>query len=139
MIFPISINEVELISHRMAKEMLRWNEPIPEFNTRYPNVLESCLSTPFQTYSKRNLYHGLVSQAAVLFYLMIKNHPFQNGNKRVAITTLFVFLSKNGRWIRVDSQELYNFAVWVAGSPPAFRDEVNAAIEKFLKKNIVDK
>lgn len=138
MIFPISINEVELISHRMAKRMLRWNEPIPDFATRYSNVLESCLSVPFQTYNKRNLYHGLVPQAAVLFYLMIKNHPFQNGNKRVAITTLFVFLSKNGKWIRVDSQELYNFAVWVASSPPAFRGEVVAAIEKFLKKTIVD-
>lgn len=138
MIFSISINEVELISHRMAKKMLCWNEPIPDFNTRYPNVLESCLSVPFQTYNKRNLYHGLVPQAAVLFYLLIKNHPFQNGNERAAITTLFVFLSKNGKWIRVDSQELYNFAVWASSSPPAFRGEVVAAIEKFLKKTIVD-
>lgn len=138
MILPISIDEVELISHRLAKRMLRWDEPIPDFNTRYPNILESCLSVPFQTYNKRNLYHGLIPQAAILFYLMIKNHPFQNGNKRVAITTLFVFLFQNGKWIRVDSQELYNFAVWVASSPPAFREEVMAAIEKFLKKTIVD-
>lgn len=139
MIFPISLNEVELISHRMAKKMLRWDEPIPDFSTRYPNILESCLSVPFQTYNKRNLYHGLVSQASILFYLMVKNHPFQNGNKRVAITTLFVFLAKNGKWVKIDSQELYNFTVWVASSPPDFRDEVMAAIEKFLRKNIVDK
>lgn len=139
MILKISVEEVELISHRMAKEMMSWSEPIPDFSTRYDNILESCLSTPFQTYNKRNLYHGLVSQAAILFYLMIKNHPFQNGNKRIAVTTLFVFLSKNGKWLRADNQELYNFALWVASSPSTFRDEVVSAIEKFIKKNIVDK
>ncbi len=123
----------------MAKEMMSWNEPIPEFSTRYPNILESCLYTPFQTYNKRNLYKGLVAQASILFYLMIKNHPFQNGNKRIAITTLFVFLSKNGKWLRVENQELYNFAVWVASSPSDFREEVVTAIEKFIRKNIVDR
>jgi len=137
MIFKVTVEEIELIAHRMAKEMMSWDEPIPDFSTRYPNVLESCLAVPFQTYSRRDLYPGLIKKAAILFYLMVKNHPFQNGNKRVAITTLFVFLSKNGRWIRADSQELYNFAVWVASSPATFREEILAAAEKFLKKNIV--
>ncbi|HOX41537.1 MAG TPA: type II toxin-antitoxin system death-on-curing family toxin [bacterium] len=138
MIFRISINEVELVAHRMARELLRWDEPIPDFSTRYPNVLESCLSAPFQTYDKRSLYPTLIDQASILFYLIIKNHPFQNGNKRIAITTLFYFLSKNGKWVEVENQELYNFAVWVASSPPQFRDETLSAIKKFIKKNIVD-
>ena len=38
---------------------------------------------------------------------------------------------------RVDLQELYNFAVWVAASPPQFKDEVVKATEKFLKSHIV--
>ena len=138
MIFKISVFEVELIAFRMAKESLKWDEPIPDFQTRYPNILESCLSVPFQTYNKRSLYKGLIAQAGVLFYLMIKNHPFQNGNKRVAITTLFQFLNKNGKWIRIDSQELYNFAVWVASSPAEFREETLSAIKKFIRRNIVD-
>ncbi len=139
MVLRISIQEVELLSHRMAKEMLKWDEPIPGFETRFPNVLESCIYTPFQTYNKRNLYHGLIAQASILFYLMIKNHPFQNGNKRIAITTLFVFLSKNGKWVKVESESLYQFAVWVASSPAQFKDEVLASIEKFIKKNMVDR
>jgi death-on-curing family protein len=138
MIFKISVFEIELIAFRMAKESLKWDEPIPDFATRYPNVLESCLSVPFQTYNKRSIYKGLIAQAGVLFYLMIKNHPFQNGNKRVAITTLFHFLNKNGKWIRIDSQELYNFAVWVASSPAEFREETLSAIKKFIRRNIVD-
>lgn len=138
MIFRISISEVEMIAHRMAKKLLDWNEPIPEFSSRYPNALESCLAVPFQTFNKRNLYKGLSEQAAVLFYLMIKNHPFQNGNKRVAITTLFYFLYKNGRWIEIENQELYNFAVWVASSPAPFREETLSALKKFLRKSMVD-
>jgi len=134
----ITVKEVEYIAFQLAQQMLAFDEPIPDFSTRFPNILESCLATPFQRFSKKNLYPGLISKASVLFYLMIKNHPFQNGNKRIAMTTLFVFLYKNKKWIKVDSQELYNFTVWVAQSPPQFKDEVFNATEKFLKTNVVN-
>jgi len=138
MIFKISVEEIELIAHRMAKEMMSWDEPIPDFSTRYPNVLESCLATPFQSFARKDLYPTLAKKAAILFYLMIKNHPFQNGNKRIAVTTLFTFFRKNSKWLSVDNQELYNFAVWVASSPAEFQEEILAAAEKFIKKNLVE-
>jgi len=69
--------------------------------------------------------------------LLIKNHPFQNGNKRIAMTTLFVFLYKNRKWLKVDEKELYNFAIWVAQSPARLKDEVAKGIEKFLKTYLV--
>ncbi len=134
----ISVAEVEYIAFRLAKEMLSFNEPIPDFSTRYPNILESCLATPFQSFSGKSLYPGLIARASILFYLMIKNHPFQNGNKRIAMTTLFVFLYKNKKWLKVDTQELYNFTVWVAQSPRKVKEEVVKAIEKFFKVHIVN-
>ncbi len=134
----ITVKEVEYIAFKLAKEWLAFNEPIPDFSTRFPNILESCLATPFQSFSKKTLYPGLISKASVLFYLMIKNHPFQNGNKRIAITALFVFLYKNKKWIKVDSQELYNLTVWVAQGPPQFKDETLKATEKFLKTHVVN-
>ena len=133
----ITLKEVEYIAFRLAKEMLAFDEPIPDFSTRFPNILESCLAVPFQSFAKKSLYPTLVSKAAILFYLLIKNHPFQNGNKRIAMTALFVFLFKNGKWIRVDSQELYNFTVWVAQSPRIVKDETVKATEKFLKTHLV--
>lgn len=133
----ITVKEVEYTAFRMAQELLAYNEPIPDFSTRFPNILESCLATPFQTFSGKSLYPGLVSKASILFYLMIKNHPFQNGNKRIAMTTLFVLLHKNGKWLKVDTQELYNFTVWVAQSPRRVKEEVVKAIEKFLKAHMV--
>lgn len=87
----IFIVEVEYLAFRLAKETMDFNEPIPDFSTRFPNILESCLAVPFQRFSQKSLYKGLIEKAAILFYLMIKNHPFQNGNKRIAMTTLFYF------------------------------------------------
>lgn len=134
----ITMADVEYVAHRLAKELLAYNEPIPDFGTRYPNVLEQCLVAPFQTFDEKHLYSGLIGKASILFYLMIKNHPFKNGNKRVAMATLFYFLFRNKKWIRVDDRELYNFARWVAESNALLKDETVAAIEKFLKAYIVD-
>lgn len=134
----INVKEVEYIAFRLAKEILSFNEPIPDFSTRFPSILESCLSVPFQTFLGKTPYPSLISKASILFYLAIKNHPFQNGNKRIAMTTLFVFLYKNSKWIKVDTQELYNFTMWIAQSPPGAKDETVKAIEKFLNRHAVN-
>jgi len=67
----ITVKEVEYIAFKLAQEMLAFNEPIPDFSTRFPNILESCLATPFQTFSGKSPYPGFLSKASILFYLMI--------------------------------------------------------------------
>lgn len=138
MVKALSIGEVQYIAHSLAKQLMDWDEPIPPFPTRCPHKLESCIAVPFQTFGKRDLYKGLFIKASVLFYLLIKNHPFQNGNKRIAVTTLLVFLYKNQKWLKVDNQELYNFALWVAESVPLVKNQTVEAIEAFLKKYSID-
>lgn len=134
----INITEVELIAFRLAKELLGENEPIPEFSTRFPNLLESCLAVPFQKFSRKDVYPSLIDKAAVLYYLMVKNHPFQNGNKRIATMTLLMFLFKNKRWIEVDNTEFYNFSMWVAQSPAKLKDAVLDGIKKFIRTYLVN-
>ncbi len=132
----LSLKEVEYLSFRLAHETMSFNEPIPDFSTRLPNILESCLATPFQTFGGKSLYTSFLAKASILFYLLIKNHPFQNGNKRIAMTTLFLFLHKNKKWLKVDTQELYNFSVWVASSPPKLNKETVKAVEKFIGTHV---
>jgi death-on-curing family protein len=134
----ITIADVEYLAFRLAKEHLAFDEPIPDFSTRLPNVLESCVITPFQIFSGKTLYPTLVAKASILFYLMIKNHPFQNGNKRIAITTLLTFLFSNNKWLKADAQELYNFTVWVAQSPSEFKKQVVEAIHQFIGDHLVN-
>lgn len=134
----LTIEDIGFLAFTLAKERMSWNEPIPDFSTRYPHKLESCILTPFQTFGKKQLYKSLIDKASILFYLLIKNHPFQNGNKRIAVTTLLVFLFNNKKWLKLSNQELYNFAVWVAQSPSKLKDETVAAITSFIKKQMID-
>jgi len=138
MIKEITIKDVEYVAFVLARKHMTYNEPIPDFITRFPNVLESCLITPFQKFERKPFYKGLAGKTAILFYLMIKNHPFQNGNKRIAMTALFLFLRKNNKWLKVDQKELYNFAVWVAESNPKLKDETVQAIIRFLNTYLIN-
>ncbi|MCK4540075.1 type II toxin-antitoxin system death-on-curing family toxin [Candidatus Parcubacteria bacterium] len=138
MIKRLSVDAVKYSAHSLAIKSMSWNEPIPEFSSRFSNILESCINAPYQRYGGKDLYKGLIEKAAILFYLMIKNHPFQNGNKRIAVTTLLLFLYINNKWIKVDNTELYNLAVWIAQSPSDAKDEMVIFIFKFIKKHIFD-
>lgn len=134
----VSIADVEYVAYALASKTMSWDEPIPKFSTRFENSLERCIEAPFQSFGGRQLYPGLIKKVSILFYLMVKNHPFQNGNKRIAMTTTFYFLYKNKKWLEVDNQELYNFARWVAESNPKLKDETLSAVEKFFSVYLTD-
>src|ERR1035437_5643660 len=128
----LDVIEIEYVAHRLAQELMEYGEPIPPFNTRYPDKLESCLKTPFQTFHKKSLYPTFEMKAAMLFYLLIKNHPFQNGNKRVAVVTLLYFLDKNGRMFDVDNKLLYEFSREIAASDAKDKNPVVSSIRNFI-------
>jgi death on curing protein len=135
---PVTVSEVEYLAFKLAKKQMEWDEPIPDFGTHYPGKLESCLANAFQSYNKRDLYPSLIDKAAIIFYQMVKNHPFLNGNKRIAVTTLFTFLFLNNKWLKVNNEELYQIALWTAESPPRTKDGVVLAVKDFIKNNIID-
>lgn len=68
---PITIAEIEYTAFRLAEKFMTWDEPIPNFGSRFPNILEGCLSQPFVRFDKKDLYRGIISKASILFYLMI--------------------------------------------------------------------
>jgi len=131
----ITISDVEQIAFTLARELMTYDEPIPDYATRFPNVLESCLAAPFQWFAGRSLYRGLISKSSMLFYLMVKNHPFQNGNKRIAITTLLVFLYLNNKWLYVGIQDFYDFSTRIAASRAEDKPIVVQEIKKFIKEH----
>ena len=134
----LSLQEVEQVAFELARRHLEFDEPIPDFTSRFPGVLESCLAVPFQRFHHHDAYPTLVAKAGILFYLLIKDHPFQNGNERIAITTLLVFLHKNGKWLKVDMDELYQFTLQVAQSKPQDKSFVLAAINWLVSRHMVN-
>lgn len=131
----LSVADVEYVTFRLAKETMEWDEPIPAFETRFPEKLEGAINAPFLTFDKKALYRGVLGKAAALFYFMIKDHPFQNGNKRIAIATLLYFLYSNGWWLNVSNDALYEFAKSVANSSPTLRESVVVMIKGFLESS----
>jgi death on curing protein len=132
----IDVEDFEFICFNLARELLEFNEPIPNYSTRDSALLESSLAAPRQTYTYTKA--SLEEQGSTLFYSLIKNHPFRNGNKRIAVVTLLVFLSLNDRWLDINPSYFYELAVSVAKSDPKERSAVLGKCTKLLKKFIVE-
>lgn len=79
--------------------------------------LEASLATPAQNVFGAELYPDLWSKGAILFFLLIKNHAFIDGNKRAGLYALLRFLEINGFTLSgVSNDELYQFTMDVANS-----------------------
>lgn len=70
-------------------------------------ALESALAQPQMTFGQKELYPTLQEKAAALAHSLAMNHPFVDGNKRVAHAAMEIFLLLNGYEIQasVDEQE----------------------------------
>lgn len=70
-------------------------------------ALESAVAQPRATFDGLDLHRTLTGKAAALAYSLALNHPFVDGNKRVAHAAMEVFLALNGLEVRagVDEQE----------------------------------
>lgn len=133
----IKIDDFEFICFNLARELMSFGEPIPDYSTRDNPLLESSLAAP------RNTFHHaenptLVDLTAVLFYSLIKNHPFANGNKRIAVMTILIFLRLNNKWLDVSPILLYQLAVTIATSSPNEREKVLGEFKKMFDDYIVD-
>ena len=69
---------------------------------RDANLLEAAVFRPQSGY-----YADTLLQGAALFESLIINHPFIDGNKRVAFAAMDVFLRMNGYQLNVDSNRIY--------------------------------
>jgi death-on-curing family protein len=130
----LSIESVRYVASQMAEEFP--DSPSPEFDQRFKGILESCLAQPFQSIKGKELYPSFIDKAAMLFYLLIKNHPFEDGNKRMAVMILNSFLIINGYFLHAKKSELYDLAIKTAESKTRSKDRVLANIRTFLKNNI---
>ncbi|MFA6082087.1 MAG: type II toxin-antitoxin system death-on-curing family toxin [Patescibacteria group bacterium] len=117
---------------------MTFNQPIPDYSTRDVSLLESALGQPSQSFGGKLLYPNLVDQASILFYSLIKNHPFQNGNKRIAVMALLVFLANNDKWLIISAADLYELAYLVSESNPTDHDHVLSHITLTISDHLSD-
>lgn len=94
--------------------------------------LESALAVPQHTFDRHFVYRTIFDKAGALFRSLVKNHPLVDGNKRLALTSVAVFLTLNGYLFHVPPKEAVEFSRSVAGSGISWRE-----ISKWLRRNSI--
>ena len=113
---------------RLSKEqiLLLHTQLIEEFGgtdgVRDYNLLDSALEAPFQSFAGEELYPTIQVKAARLGYGLIKNHTMLDGNKRIGVHAMLVFLALNGIEMKYTQKELYETVLSVAAGSMEYED-----------------
>ncbi len=91
---------------------------------RAEGLLESALSAPFQSFDGIDSFPSIQQKAARLGFGLIKNHAFVDGNKRIGVHAMLVFLALNGIEIEYTQEELSAIILKVAAGNCSFEDLV---------------
>ena len=89
---------------------------------RDEGLLESALAAPFQSFAGVEVYPSVQQKAARLGYGLVKNHPFVDGNKRIGVHTMLVFLALNGIELDHTQEELVEIILRVASDRADCKD-----------------
>jgi death-on-curing protein len=81
---------------------------------RDAGLLQSALGMPSATFEGRFLHDSLHEMAAAYLFHLVQNHPFVDGNKRVGLMALLIFLGLNAHWLEADPDDLERLVLGVA-------------------------
>ena len=92
---------------------------------RDKSLLKSAIAAPQSTFDKNYLHKDLFEMAAAYAYHICQNHPFTDGNKRVALVSALVFLDLNDIDINDPNNILYNVMINIASGKNNKKDLAN--------------
>jgi len=99
---------------RMKDELRRLRLNIYMFGQEMGHKLESIVGAINQTFDGKDLYESIEEKAANLLYLVIKDHPFTDGNKRIGSMLFIYFLENNDYLYRSDGERKINDKTLIA-------------------------
>lgn len=85
-----------------------------DFGGPYLGLVSSAIAVPQATFEGKHLHTDLYEMAAAWAFHLCQNHPFVDGNKRVALASALVFLDLNGISITDPDGRLYPLMMAVA-------------------------
>ena len=91
-------------------------------------ALESSIYHAFATFDGKDLYPSLEEKAARQAYGIIRSHPFTDGNKRVGLLVMLVFLEINGITLQYSQEELIDLGFTIASG-----QKDDKSIHKWIK------
>ena len=124
---------IESLRRKFGGETLFGNEKDGSFRSSIGQI--------YQTFGGTELYPSIEEKAAMLLYLVTKNHSFSDGNKRIAATLFLWFLERNGILYRPDGGKriadnaLVALTLMIAESRTEEKDTIVKVIVNLINKN----
>lgn len=112
------------------------------FGKKMDGSFESAISQISKGFGEEDFYPTLEEKAATLLYLIIKNHGFVDGNKRIAAACFLFFLQKNNLLqnqngeVIISNDALASLTLFIASSKPEEMDTVKKLVISVLNRNL---
>jgi len=119
-----AISEIE----KLKKDLINKKEATELFGQERENSFKGIIRNIYQTFGGIDLLPTIEEKAANLFYYIVKDHPFVDGNKRIGAFMFVLFLSKNNYLydengeLKINSNALVSLALLIAHSKPNEKD-----------------
>ena len=116
---------------------LRFNEESSLFAVERNKGLESIIGNIYQSFAGQDIYKSVEEKGANFLYLIVKNHVFADGNKRIAATLFIYFLNfygilyKNGKQV-IDNNTLTALTLLIAESKKKKKEIIIDLVMNFL-------
>lgn len=117
---------------------LKFNEESTLFAVERDKGLESIIGNIYQSFAGQDIYKSIEEKGANFLYLIVKNHVFADGNKRIAATLFIYFLNfygilyKDGKQT-IDNNTLTALTLLIAESNPKEKDVIIDLVMNFLE------
>lgn len=136
--YILTYEEAIKVISKIKEELIAKKEAGNLFGQEKGNKFKGILATIYQTFGGEELYTSLEEKAAHLLYFIIKDHPFVDGNKRIASFLFVYFLDKNNFLYRSNGEKKINdnaltaLALLIAISNPNEKDKLIKMITNFV-------
>lgn len=128
--YEIKYDEAILAISELKKQLIAKKEATNLFGNEKDESFKSSLQTIVQTFGGQYLYPSIEEQASHLLYFVIKNHSFNDGNKRIGAFLFIWFLEKNKHRfkksgeLKINDNGLTAIALLVAQSKPEEKETI---------------
>lgn len=126
--FVLRYEDCKQVIREIKKELISKKEASGLFGQGTGKGFEGIVKNLYQTFGNKELYKTIEDKAAHLLYFTIKDHPFTDGNKRIASFLFVYFLDKNDYLYRKNKERKINdnalvaLALLIAESNPKEKD-----------------
>lgn len=116
---------------------LKYNKTSQIFGKEREEIFKGILGNIYQSFGGQDIYETIQEKGANLLYLLIKDHPFVDGNKRIAATLFIYFMNfygllfKNDKEI-IDNKTLAALTLLIAESNPKEKDVIIDLVMNYM-------